>query len=1324
MADCSVLESIIYGRVEPHIYAFETNTIPNFLKVGDTYRPVEIRLEEWRKIYRNLVKKYEALAKVNESTYFRDYSVHEYLEANGYRRIKKEDIKQEDIKQDIYISNEFFKDAKKENVEQAIKDIQKSFDDKDNRYSFYDVDERLPIGDFDFERDADWEPRKNQQNVIDKFIEAYNDGRKNLLMYAVMRFGKSFTSLCCAKAMNAKLVVVVCGKTAVSSEWKENVQRPKILDGFEFVDSNKMKANPSVVSTKLSEGKTVVVFLTMQDLLGEEIKNKHQDLFCLSENGKLDLLIIDETHFGARAEKYGQTLGYDDSVSDLDEGIKVFKPNIKLHLSGTPYRILLENEFENKDIVGMVQYSDIINAKEEWDKNNIDEDEWKNPYYGFPQMIRFAFHLNKSSLKLLEDLQNNGYAYDLSELFAPKSTSKTNPDHKQFKHKEEVLELISSIDGSNVDENIFGFLNYDTIKNGKMCRHIVMVLPNCASCDAMEVLLKEERFNNLNDYEVLNVAGFEAERAFLKSDYATKVKERIEKLESENKKTITLTVGKMMTGCTVKEWDTMIFLRNTASPQDYDQATFRLQSQYIKTIESNDGKIIKCNMKPQTLLVDFDPVRMFTLMHKKSLIALINREERGNEVLERNLKRELEIAPIICMNHDKLRQMEAADIVDAIRNYNANKSMLDETFDIEIDYRIFDDEQIKEIIVNQPEITKKGINFEHSPSESDGDGDELEGVDLPPSSEEPGDQSESENNENENADEDTEIKTLSSKLQGFYFKLLLFAFLSESREKSISDIINSIENTDSGKRIATNLKINVEDLKIVREKINPSILNYLENKIQNIDELGSENTRDKIEVALKKMSRLSESEIVTPPTVTNLMVQCLPDNLSAKSKFLDIASKTGEFAFTLVEKYGDTVKDNIYSIVTSGVTYECTRKIYNLLGLPVNHIYSTFTSYDLINNEKNSKIIEELKNMNFDAIIGNPPYQVMATGDANGSDPIYNLFIDVTQTFGTNITFLHPAKFLFNSGKTPKPWNKKMLNDEHFRIIHYWPNTSELFPSIQLPGGIVISEWNKEKEFGKIDTFVPFEPLKTALKKVNELTQIRIDTIIYPAESYNFTQKLHDDNPKLAKRLSKGHMFDLKSPVLEKLPDIFLEEKPNDESKYVQIYGRINGNRGCRWIKEDYLSVPDNFNYYKVFLPDSNGSGAIGESDSTQLIGEPFIGDPMTGATQTFLSIGKFTDKISAERCMSYIKSKFARAILGTLKVTQHNPKTIWKNVPIQDFTDNSDIDWTKSISKIDLEAKSKYNLDINEIDAQLYAKYNLSADEIEFIEKNVRAME
>lgn len=1293
------LDSLIRGRVDPYIYAFETNTVPNFLKVGDTYRPVEVRLDEWRKFYSDLKKKYEHIAKVDDNTYFRDYSVHDFLIQNGFRRIEKDDVKS-----GIYLSNEFFMNAKKENVEEAINDIQKSFEKKDNRYAFYDVEDNLPLGDFDFKRDADWKPRENQKTVIENFSDAVKKGRNNLLMFAVMRFGKSFTSLCCAKEMKAKLTVVVCGKTAVRLEWKENVLRPKILDGFEFVDSDSMSRNPAVISEKLAEGHSVVVFLTMQDLLGEDIKNRHADLFNLNNQKKLDLLIIDETHFGARAEEFGKVLGttekkgYDESFDDLENQIKVFSPNVKLHLSGTPYRILLDNEFESDDIVGMVQYSDIINEKEKWDKENIEKDEWENPYYGFPQMIRFAFNLNESAKAKLADLKNNGYAYDLDELFSPESTSKADDKHNQFKYKDEVLDLLRAIDGSKEEENIFSFLNYDKIIKGSMCRHIVMVLPYCASCDAMENLFKAERFNNLNDYEIINIAGFDSERIMNKPDYAAHVKEKIEKFESEGKKTISLTVGKMLTGSTVKEWDTMIFLRNTSSPQDYDQAIFRLQSQYVKTIKSEDGKIIKQDMKPQTILVDFDPVRMYTLQHKKSLIANINKAERGNEVLDAKLKRELEIAPIIFMNHSKLGMVEAQDIVDIIRNYNANKSMMDETFDIEIDQRIFEDESIRSIIEKQPEVTAKGIKFDVSAYGSENDGDDID----TPESQTAGDSEPQNTEKKDNAQsEEDDAKALASKLQGYYFKLLLFAFISENDEKSVSDIIFNIENDTDGKRIGKNLQINEKELKLVRDKINPQILSYLEDKIQNINQLGKEISPDKIGIALKKMSRLSVSEVVTPDNVAMELVNNLPDDICASDKFLDIASKTGEFANALLQKYGEKIKKNVYSIPTSSVTYECTRKIYKLLGLPVEHIYSDFTSYDLIDTTKNEEILKELKDMNFDAIIGNPPYQETMAGTSD--NPIYNLFYDNAFELCNKVSLITPARYLFKAGKTPKDWNEKMLNDEHFKVVFYEQDSSKLFPDTDIKGGLAITYRDANKNFGKIGFFTNYKELNGILEKVRKSNFKTLADLVYAPESYRLTKRLHEEHPEIKSKLSKGHDFDVTSNIFSKLNELFTNEKPNDGNDYIQIFGLEGSNRVYKYIRNDYIMPHDNLMKYKVFVPKSNGSGAIGEVLSTPLIGQPLIGH-----TQTFISIGSFDTEYEANSLLKYLKTKFARTMLGTLKVTQDNKKATWLNVPLQDFTATSDIDWSKSVS---------------EIDKQLYKKYNLNTEEIKFIESKVKEM-
>lgn len=147
----------------------------------------------------------------------------------------------------------------------------------------------------------------------------------------------------------------------------------------------------------------------------------------------------------------------------------------------------------------------------------------------------------------------------------------------------------------------------------------------------------------------------------------------------------------------------------------------------------------------------------------------------------------------------------------------------------------------------------------------------------------------------------------------------------------------------------------------------------------------------------------------------------------------------------------------------------------------------------------------------------------------------------------------------------------------------------------------------------------------------------------------------------------------------------------------------IKSKRLYRYIKRKYLEDTLNLGKYKVLMPAANGSGALGEVLSTPLIGEPLI-----GGTETFISIGAFETLYEAEALLKYVKTKFARALLGVLKITQHVTPEKWKYVPLQDFTEGSDIDWSKSIHEIDL---------------QLYRKYGLDEKEIEFIESHVKEM-
>ena len=411
------------------------------------------------------------------------------------------------------------------------------------------------------------------------------------------------------------------------------------------------------------------------------------------------------------------------------------------------------------------------------------------------------------------------------------------------------------------------------------------------------------------------------------------------------------------------------------------------------------------------------------------------------------------------------------------------------------------------------------------------------------------------------------------------------------------------------------------------------------------------------------------------------------------------------------ELWKKVLAENIYVICKTPMAKSITKR--TLAGFTEARVNAHYFE-DLVNQLKHkpdnfiSKVTrssywkKDGEEMKFDAVVGNPPYQEMASGDANGSDPIYHLFIDVSGQIAEKAALIHPGRFLFNAGKTPKDWNKKILNNEHFKVVKYWANSADVFPTVDIKGGVAVTLQDKMQNFGKIGIFVAHPELNAILGKVKVKDFTSFADLVYPAESYNFTKKLHQDYPDIEKKLSKGHLYDLKSPVLEKLPEIFLSNPLDDD--YVQVYGRINNERVLRWIKQEYLLVAENFNFYKIFIPKANGSGAIGEVLST-----PVIGQPVIGHTQTFLSVGKFDTETEAVACLKYIKTKFCRAMLGTLKVTQDNPKPTWANVPLQDFTSSSDIDWSKSVA---------------EIDQQLYAKYGLSEEEVAFIEKMVKPME
>ena len=205
---------------------------------------------------------------------------------------------------------------------------------------------------------------------------------------------------------------------------------------------------------------------------------------------------------------------------------------------------------------------------------------------------------------------------------------------------------------------------------------------------------------------------------------------------------------------------------------------------------------------------------------------------------------------------------------------------------------------------------------------------------------------------------------------------------------------------------------------------------------------------------------------------------------------------------------------------------------------------------------------EGMLSMKFDFVIGNPPYQDNTLGDnATYAPPIYHKFMEASYTVADKVELIHPARFLFNAGSTPKDWNKKMLQDKHFKVLFYEQDSSKVFSNTDIKGGVVVTYRDATQAYGAIETFTPYDELNSIFHKVFKSNNFSsFSKIVESAYSYHLRDALYIEHPELKNRLSKGHEKDLKSNIFALIPEIFFDDKPT-EGEYVRVLGRINNQR-------------------------------------------------------------------------------------------------------------------------------------------------------------------
>lgn len=471
------------------------------------------------------------------------------------------------------------------------------------------------------------------------------------------------------------------------------------------------------------------------------------------------------------------------------------------------------------------------------------------------------------------------------------------------------------------------------------------------------------------------------------------------------------------------------------------------------------------------------------------------------------------------------------------------------------------------------------------------------------------------------------------------------------------------------------------------------------------------------------------NQIFTPRRVVNRMLDILeqynPGVFSDPTlTFCDLYVKSGlylaETAKRLFKGLVNAIPDE-----NARIRHIFERQLYGfaptriIADIARNYIYGSYpvSSDNLVQRDLTDDFKKgENLDMRFDVVIGNPPYQENDTsiqresGAANASaSPIYHLFINEAMKVSDAQCFVVPSRWAMGAGKGLKKFTEKMLNDQHIQSFSYFTDSKDVFPNNDIKGGICYFVRNKNYT-GKAK--VTIKDAESEEKTEKFLNEEGVGVFVPYVELADILGKVRIKTPELEKENIQEIVSVLKpyglrtdffrNQIKYNLPSVSTKKQNDDD---IEIIGLDKGKRVSRFIPRDYpLPVGrDTVGRWKVFIPYAYGCGALGET-----IPSPILGSPIQICTETYLRIGSFKTEFEAESLLKYIETKFFRVMVGILKTTQHSTTT-YRYVPLQDFTADSDIDWTRSIP---------------EIDRQLYNKYGLDDREIRFIEEKVKEME
>lgn len=1168
--------------------------------------------------------------------------------------------------------------------------------------------------------------RPEQLEAIDKTVKRFKNSKK-MLWNAKMRFGKTLSALEVVRQLKYRKTIIITHRPVVKEGWREDFG--KIFDSKDGYYFSAKDAGDGISQLEdcLRRDVPFIHFASIQDLRGSALVGGNFDKNDAIFKTNWDLVIIDEAHEGTLT-----SLG--DEVKKAIIKDDTYGKTRVLELSGTPFNLL--DDFEEDEIYTW-DYVMEQRAKYEWDSNNALD---SNPYESLPKLEIYTYNLGEQIKGFVETEDN---AFNFAEFFRT-WTGIFKYDHCQmpegvkvgdFVHEGEVRSFLNLMCKSDDESNY----PYSCEEYREYFRHTLWMVPGVKEARALSKML---RYHDVfGQFEVVNVAG-DGDEEEPSSDALEKVKTAIGD-DPDKTWTITLSCGKLTTGVSVKPWTAVMMLAGTysTSASNYLQTIFRVQTPAIINGRMKDRCYVFDFAPDRTLKMVAEAgklgirpgetqsrVNMGAFLNFCPVIAIDGSEMKPYDVdnMLQQLKRAYASKVVESgfadnrLYNDELLKLDDMDIkeFENLKDIVSKNKANDVDKDIVINNQGLTDEEREKL----EEIQKKKKKKEPLSEE---DKKRLE--QLKKAKEERGkaikilraisiripmliygmdgdfDKDITIDSFVDNVDDTSWVefmpqgvtKTVFNKFKKYYDRDIFIAAGKQIRAKLKG--ADALEPTERVKRIA----------EIFSSFKNPDKETVLTPwRVVNMhmsDTLGGYDFYDENhKEMLEDEPRFVYQGKVTDDTVANI-----------DAKILEINSKSGLYPLYVtysifrkrIEPYSEdeqteelleklwkkTVQENIFVICKTPMAKSITKR--TLLGYSEGKMNAHYFE-DLIGQFKNqpkdvvSKISQksywnkgEHGIMKFDAIVGNPPYQMMDGGSKASSTPIYQYFVENAAKMSPNYISMIIKANWYSGGKGLDEFRDYMIPCKSISKIVDFFDHRECFPTADISGGICYFLWDKQKSTDDclIETHrgnkinVAVRPLKTK----------GCDTFIRFNEAIGIIEKVQaSDFHSFADHVSSRKPFGIDTnPIMSKEGKEKIKIFAYPEDGYIELSKLRAG-----------FEILD-----KIKVCISYAYGERGDFPYL-VIGKPFIAPANSCCSETYIVVYTTDSEVYANNVISYMKTKFFRLLVLLKKNTQHATKMVYSFVPDQDFSKP----WT---------------------DEELYKKYNLTDEEINFIESMIRPM-